>query len=323
MSDDYESFHAVAGSQAEDSCEVAPCVEDDPTISEYDMTKNTGRMWSAQGENYAACERAVDNLPPGQYIVQWNQNIGYYFTKKQVNLDSLIELPDGSTERVLEGIAEFWKREQYFRDFGFLWKRGVLLYGPPGSGKTSCVQRLSQQIVNLGGISIYCSRPDYDAEGLRILRTIEPSRPIVMIMEDIDSIVTTWGESDILAMLDGELQVDNIVFVATTNYPEKLDKRITSRPSRFDEVIHVGMPDELCRRVFLTAKHSKLVEDPDKLDLWVESTEGFSVAHMKELIVSVECLGKDFDETVKRLKSMINTKPASTDSERKIGIGNS
>jgi hypothetical protein len=75
--------------------------------------------------------------------------------------------------------------------------------------------------------------------------------------------------------------------------------------------------------VFLTAKHSKLVEDPDKLDLWVESTEGFSVAHMKELIVSVECLGKDFDETVKRLKSMINTKPASTDSERKIGIGNS
>ena len=277
------------------------------------------QMWAVSNSDYFPCESTVTTLKPGQYLVRHSDARGYYFSNKEVNLDELIALPDNNTELVLKSIADFWTKEQAFKNMGFLWKRGILLYGPPGSGKTSTVQQLSKQIVDLGGISIYCSYPAYDAEGLRILRLIEPNRPIVVIMEDIDAIVQNHGESDLLAMLDGELQIDNVVFVATTNYPEKLDKRISNRPSRFDELIEIGMPSPECREMYLSIKNPRIA-GTGELTHWVENTEEFSIAHLKELIVSVECLGNDCDATVERLSKMITTKVSSEDFNGKVGL---
>ena len=53
-----------------------------------------------------------------------------------------------------------------------------------------------------------------------------------------------YAESEYLSLLDGENQIGNVVYVATTNYPEKLDKRFTDRPSRFDVVQKISMPNE-------------------------------------------------------------------------------
>jgi SpoVK/Ycf46/Vps4 family AAA+-type ATPase len=279
-----------------------------------------GKMWSVSGENFYPCQKAVDKLEPGQYLVRYSDTQGFYFVRKTVSLDNLIVLPDNNSAKVIDSIENFWTKEQFFRDFGFLWKRGVMLWGPPGSGKTSTVQQISKKIIDMGGISIYSTYPAHDAEGLRMLRKIEPNRPIVVILEDIDSIIKQYGESEILAMLDGELQVDNVVFVATTNYPELLDKRITNRPSRFDEVIYIGMPSDDARREFLRIKNPALLENETELAKWVESTDGFSVAHLKELIVSVECLGNDFNESLARIKRMIDSDPSSSKGDKK-GFG--
>lgn len=269
------------------------------------------RMWAQAGENFYPCKKALKELSPGQYVIRYSQTEGLYFTKTKVNVDDLLELPDSATERVLADIQTFWGREPFFRKFGFLWKRGIFLWGPPGGGKTSCVQLLAQEIIRRGGISVYASSPATDAAGLALLREIEPERPIIVIMEDIDAIVQEYGEADLLALLDGELQIDNVVFIATTNYPERLDKRITNRPSRFDEIIKIGMPTAEARGMYLSSKHEELREDPDRLREWVEATDGFSVAHLKETISSVECLGRDFEETIKRLRTMMNVQATS------------
>ena len=277
------------------------------------------QMWAVARDDYFPCESTVKTLEPGQYLVKRCEARGYYFSNKKVNLDDLISLPDNNSDQVLRSIADFWTKEAAFRELGFLWKRGILLWGPPGSGKTSTVQQLAKQIVDMGGISIYCTYPSHDAEGLRILRTIEPNRPIVVIMEDIDAIINCHGEADLLSMLDGELQIDNVVFVATTNYPERLDNRIVNRPSRFDERIKIGMPNAECRSVYLAAKCPRIAET-DELAYWVEHTDGYSIAHLKELIVSVECLGNDRDTVLERLTTMITTSVSSSDLNRRVGF---
>ena len=177
------------------------------------------------------------------------------------------------------------------------------------------MQQLSKQIVDLGGITIYCTEPAFTSAGLDVLRRIEPERPLVVIFEDIDAIVYQYGESDLLAMLDGELQVDNVVFIATTNYPGKLDKRFINRPSRFDEIIKIGMPSAAARKYYLTHKNPRLDSEPHELREWVDSTEGFSVAHLKELIISVECFGKSKNKAVKRLRSMMEATVSSYDDD--------
>lgn len=270
-------------------------------------------MWSIQGDYFLPCDETKKSLPPGQYIPMANDRMGLFFVKKQVTLDNLIVLPDSKSKYVLDSIGDFWKREKQFREYGFLWKRGMILYGPPGSGKTSTVQQLSAQIVELGGISVYCLNPTICADGLRVLRRIEPTRQIIVILEDIDAIIESYGEHDLLALLDGELQIDNVVFIATTNYPEDLDSRFTQRPSRFDELILIDMPNEEARRTYITVKNPRVAKNPRELKKWIDKSEGFPISAIKEMIVGVECLGRSLDDTVDRLEKMMGKRITSED----------
>lgn len=286
------------------------------------LSQNT-QMWAVYGDkNYSACEKAVAEIPPAQYVIRSSEALGVFFQRTDANLDELIHLPDSVSEEVFKEIEIFWQKEQHFRDLGFLWKRGVLMWGPPGSGKTSCLQVVAARVIEQGGIAVYVEHPTLAASGLKILRHVEPTRPILVMLEDIDSIIDTYGESTLLALMDGELQIDNVVFVATTNYPERLDKRFINRPSRFDLVKKIGMPTDIARGTYLKAKCPRLAkpEAEDELNSWIDTTDGFSVAHLKELIVSVEVFGVPVENAAKRLRTMMNSSPKSGEDGAKAGF---
>ena len=260
------------------------------------------RQWTVEpNECFRPAGPTQDKLDSGVYTISKDQ-WGIYFHKVNVLTDDLINLPDTANERVLEGMRRFWKRRARYQEYGYLYKRGILLWGPPGGGKTATVTMLSRDLLNEGGLVILCENPGLTSKGLAALRRIEPSRPIVCIAEDIDEMISGHGEHELLALLDGENQVDNIVHVATTNYPERLGARIVNRPSRFDERIKIGMPSPEARLVYLshTAKGVKKKE----LEKWVKDSEGFSVAHLRELTAAVLCLDQPYEEVVARLKSM-------------------
>jgi hypothetical protein len=151
----------------------------------------------------------------------------------------------------------------------------------------------------------------------KILRTIEPERQIIAILEDIDALTEKHGESEYLALLDGESQVNNIVFVATTNYPERLDRRFVDRPSRFDTLRYIGMPADSARRAYL---HAKIGDDP-VLDEMVEQSDGFSIAHLRELVILTQCFGHPVGSALQRLRKTINGKPSSDRAPDAPGFG--
>ncbi len=140
---------------------------------------------------------------------------------------------------------------------------------------------------------------------------------MVVIWEDIDTIIANYGESQVLSILDGESQVENVVFLATTNYPERLDGRVINRPSRFDKIVKIGMPNAAARKMYLESKISELVKDG--IDL-VADTEGFSIAHLKELIISTCCQDTPVAEVLDRLKKMKKT-PTSDSDRGPLGFG--
>lgn len=145
--------------------------------------------------------------------------------------------------------------------------------------------------------------PEDDGQAIRRLRQVEPTRPILAIVEEIDMRINPYSEADWASLLDGELNVDNIIWLATTNNIEKLHNRFKNRPSRFDVVIEVGMPSKNDRARYVLNKFKDI--DPELLNKIATDTDGFSLAHVKELLVSTYCLEADYDKTLKRLQDMV------------------
>lgn len=323
-----------SNSSSDEPTATEDSVEDPPTLrtSEFKELSYEERMegtiegdktWAVHGTSYVPCDHSVKQLPAGQYEPAYSDSYGYHMHKRYSNFDALLRFEDSVSDEIIINIEEFWAKEDDFRRFGFLWKRGILLWGPPGGGKTSTLQLIDQKLIALGGISVFITHPTTAAKSLARLRRVEPNRPIVANLEDIDAIQQQHGESRVLALLDGELQIDNIVFIATTNYPENLDDRIVNRPSRFDVVRKIGMPSPGARAMYLGTKNDRLldVKCEGELEDWVRGTNGFSIAHLKELILQVEVFNKPLDYSIRRLRAMMNYHPKSTDNDDKVSMG--
>jgi hypothetical protein len=276
--------------------------------------------WAERGDNFYGVGETRESLPPGLYRCVYLEMIGPALCKQKVETDNLLELPDEAGSAILAEFQTFWGIADKFRERGFLHKRGFLLWGPPGSGKTSQVHLMVKRLISeLQGVVLFLDRPDCAAACLQMARKIEPHRPMIAIMEDLDALVKKFGENEYLALLDGEAQVDNIVFLGTTNYPEYLDRRFVDRPSRFDTIRYIGVPSAAARRTYLQTKEPSLADR--ELEAWVNASEGFSVAHLKEVIIAIKCFDQPLEDVVKRLEEMQARKPTSEDTPDRAAAG--
>lgn len=256
--------------------------------------------WAVHGNIYYGCDNVAEKLATGVYRAGTSMN-GVFLVKQNILTDELIRLPDAASDKVLHHIEEFWALKEKFTAAGYLHKRGILLWGPQGSGKTAAVMQTIKQVTELGGVALIGDYPPEDRAAIRLLRSVEPDRPIVVVYEDVDELVYRYGDRTLTEVLDGEANVDNVLFIATTNYPERLPARLLNRPSRFDVVELIGLPNENARVTFLKAK-TKLT--PSEIRAWAKATDGLSIAHLKELIILVTIYGQTLDGAVDRLKNM-------------------
>jgi AAA+ superfamily predicted ATPase len=114
--------------------------------------------------------------------------------------------------------------------------------------------------------------------------------PCILVLEDLDSLLTSENRSFFLNELDGFAANIGLVTLATTNHPEKLDPSILDRPSRFDRKYPFDLPEQSERLAYITMWNAILQETLRVSDATVsklsEATEGFSFAYIKELFLS-------------------------------------
>jgi hypothetical protein len=277
-----------------------------PVRNEY------GYQWMITGPNkYQVCGRTTAELPPGAYTVYTDNCGNPRFDGRDVQSDELIHFPDSLPAKVQGEIKQFWAAGERFARYGFLHRRGYLLYGKQGCGKSSLVNQIIADVIADGHVAFYCQHPGEFIECMRKFRDVEPGRPMVCVFEDIDAIIEHYGDSDLLQWLDGNHQVDKAVNLATTNYPEKLDRRIISRPRRFDRILRIDAPDARMREAYLARKVSDLTAD--ELALWVKLSDGLPFAALAEMVISVRCMGNDLEEVAKLLRSIDAHNPSSAE----------
>lgn len=277
-----------------------------------DINTQTPTEWSIlQNDTFAPSYVSIPKVPSGLYEISWNSNIqNHVLIKQKMNIDELYELPSPEIQSILNDIQIFWDKRDVYKEYNFVHKRGILLWGDPGCGKSGIIQLCVKKLIeNENGIVLNIKEEDdfkMFVDFIQTIRKIEPERPLIVILEDIDSLAgeDRYSTTKLLNILDGVKQIENVVYIATTNYPEKLQERITNRPSRFDRRYEVQMPSSSIREAYIKNKLSD--DDLSKIDLplWISQTDGMSLSHLKELIISVIVMGKDFEEAMENLSEM-------------------
>ena len=257
-------------------------------------------MWIKDKEHFIPSTDVTiyDKLPPGLYQVKYNNNAGLYCKNIDLKVDELYEFSDSITSSLLDEVSEFWNKSELYKENNLVHKRGILLCGSAGTGKTSYINMLSKELIDKGGIVFKVSSIrafEYYVEFIKYgFRKIEKTTPVITIIEDIDQYMDI--ETELLDFLDGQFHLDHHVILATSNNTEDLPDTIL-RPSRLDLLIEVPNPSEKTRREYFEYKKV----DTEMINTLVEKSDNFSFADLKELYICVFVFGFTLEDSVDRI----------------------
>jgi DNA polymerase III delta prime subunit len=282
-------------------------IEDFSSKSKVELLNEIGDSvdtWhSPNGKDFFFNYKSIKSIESGLYSIVYTQDNGFGVSKMTYKPEDYLVLPSLPHEDIISDIKKFWASKEQYTKYNITHKRGIILHGEPGGGKTSLIYLLIEEMKQHNGICIYFDSPKTWIAVANLIRKIEGDRPILCIIEDIDGIIEDFGEEIFLNFLDGLNQISNIVYVATTNNLKDIPDRIKDRPSRFDKKYEVKKPTKEDRKVYF--EHMIHEEDKNLYDIEniIKDTDKFSMAHLKEVFISLYILRNDYKKTMSELKN--------------------
>lgn len=226
---------------------------------------------------------------------------------KNVRREQVI-LPPETLELLDRNIVDFVQQRPALKKRGMNLKKGLLLFGPPGTGKTHTVHYLSRALPDTTTLIITSEQIGWLSRYMTLARLLQPS---LVVIEDADLIARERENMDtceevllnkLLNEMDGLRADAEIIFLLTTNRPEALEAALTARPGRIDQAIEFPLPNEDGRRQLagLYAGNQDLASEV--VEAIVAKTEQTSAAFIKELMrrATQYAIARGFDEPISK-----------------------
>jgi hypothetical protein len=209
-------------------------------------------------------------------------------------------LPPATFEDLRRQVVGVALHRDRLRSAGQHLKRGLLLYGPPGVGKTHTVRYLVGELTDTTIVQLTGDTLSAIKQACSVARTLQPA---MIVVEDVDLIAQQRdmyeGGAPLLFMLlnemDGLDEDADVVFLLTTNRADLLEDALASRPGRVDQAVHIDLPDRQARRRLVELYRRTLELDESRLDSVLDRTEGVTASFLKELLRRAAVVAADRD----------------------------
>jgi SpoVK/Ycf46/Vps4 family AAA+-type ATPase len=225
---------------------------------------------------------------------------GVVFERVKPHTDEIMIFENSPVNKVVKEIDTFWSRKAEYDKLGLMQNRGIILYGPPGSGKSIGFQQVTEMMAKRGDIVFFVKSPEAIIEGMKAFRQIEPNRKVVIGFEEAEE-MCRYNERTMLRLMDGDAKINRVLFLATTNYINKLPERML-RPGRFDVKVYVGPPVYEHRLQYLNHKLKDIEKSQVVIVEMAKKTEGLGFGHLRELIASVYAIGYTVEDALAKLR---------------------
>jgi transitional endoplasmic reticulum ATPase len=279
-------------------------------------------------------------------VIQGDFDYALRIVQPSAMREVMIEVPKvkwedvGGLEEVKDALKEavLWPLDnpESFDALGIRPPRGILLYGPPGCGKTYIARALANEtgvnFISIKGPEILSKWVGESEQRLRnIFRRAKQVAPSIILFDEIDAIapkrglevgtrVTEQVVSQLLTEMSGIEEMKDVVVMATTNRPDIMDSALL-RPGRFDRLIYVPAPDEKAREEIFKIHTKNMPLKAVDLKNLAKETKGYSGADIEALVREAglfalrksmkkkekakEVTNDDFDKALKKIKPSI------------------
>jgi SpoVK/Ycf46/Vps4 family AAA+-type ATPase len=215
-------------------------------------------------------------------------------------LDEIGGYNDVKTE-LKEAILIPLKKKEIAYTYGMKPPSGILLFGPPGTGKTMMMRALAKEL-KFNFIEVRCAQilsewvGEAEKNVIEVFANARKNAPTVLFFDEIDSLARKRGTNKmdtvganvlttLLQEMDGGVKSDkSVIVIGSTNIPDELDPAIL-RPGRFDKIIYMHLPDLDARKEIFKVHLSKVpVSEDMNLEILAKKTERFSGADIKNIV---------------------------------------
>ena len=217
------------------------------------------------------------------------RNTRLNFTRRPNLARSELILPKGLLEVIERQVVGIARQRERLRAGGQHLKRGVLLHGAPGTGKTHTIRYLLGQLEGVTVVILSGNALAGIAQACSIARALQPA---AVIIEDVDLIAEQRGMHpgqhpllfQLLNEMDGLGEDVDVVFLLTTNRVDLLEPALAARPGRVDQAVEIPMPDADARRSLIELYRGNLQLDIADYAPVLNRTEGVTASFLKELL---------------------------------------
>lgn len=198
-------------------------------------------------------------------------------------------LPDGLLEKVSDHALGIGEHRDALNKYGQHLKRGVLLYGQPGTGKTHTVRYLLSRGEGATAILLSGGSLARISEAATMARALQPS---IVVLEDCDLIAEdrSFGHGpqpllfEVLDAMDGLANDADVAFVLTTNRVDMLERALAQRPGRVDLAVEIPLPAPAERISLLRLYARGISFSPEALEDAAARTDGTTASFARELV---------------------------------------